>query len=98
MRRVEIALAACLLLTAVFTIAYWIDFYSAGRVQVSTEEWYVRFERAFPIADCWLAGCCVVGSLGLLSKRRWGILFSLLASSSLIYLAFLDVTFNVQNQ
>src|ERR1700722_13697334 len=66
MRRLEIALAVCLLLTAVLTTAYWVDVFSGGHVQVSTEEWYVRFERAFPAADCWMSCCCVIGGLGLL--------------------------------
>jgi len=87
-----------LIVTALFTICYWLDFYLRGGVQVIQEEWYIKFEKAFPAADLWMAACALLGAVGLLTEQTYGLLFSLLAASSLIFLALMDITFNVENK
>jgi hypothetical protein len=94
---VDTLLAVLLIVTAVVTVAYWIDFFVRGTVQAEDEEWYLRFERAFPAADAWLSVCSVVGAVGLLSDAGYGVAFGLLAGSALIFLGLLDVSFNLQN-
>ena len=91
-------LSVLLIVTALFTIYYWLDFYLRGGVQVIPEEWYIKFEKAFPVADLWMAACALLGAVGLLTEQTYGLLFSLLAASSLIFLAFMDITFNVENR
>ena len=86
-----------LILTGAVTVYYWVDFYTAGGVRVLEEEWYVKFEEAFPPADMWMAANCFLGAAGLLKRRSWGLLFSLLAASSLVFLALMDITFNLEN-
>ncbi len=92
-----ITLSVLLIGTAIGLIYYWIDFYIRGGVQVVNDEWYVRFQKAFPAADLWTAACALVGAIGLLTEQAYGLLFALLAASSLIFLGLMDVMFNIQN-
>jgi len=92
-----ITLSVLLIGTAAGVIYYWIDFYVRGGVHVAEEDWYIKFERAFPPADIWMSACALVGGIGLLTEQTFGILFSLLAASSLIFLGLMDITFNIQN-
>ncbi len=92
-----VVLAVLLIITALGIILYWLDFYLRGRVHVIKDEWYLRFERAFSLADLWMALCAIVGAIGLLSHQTYGLIFGLLTASSLIFLAVIDITFNIQN-
>lgn len=94
----NIFLAVLLIITALFTIYYWLDFYLRGTVRVIQEDWYIKFEKAFPIADLWMAACALLGAVGLLTEQTYGLLFSMLAASSLIFLALMDITFNIENK
>ena len=85
-------------MTAIFLIYYWIDFYLRKGVQVTQEEWYIKFQKAFPIADMWAAICALLGTVGLLTEQNYGLLFSILSASSVIFLALMDITFNVENK
>ena len=87
--------AAYLSLVAVGTTAYWIAFFTLGNVQVRTDEVYLAFERAFPLADAWMTACALIGAVGLWRGRSWGFLCGLLASSSLVFLGCLDVLFSL---
>jgi hypothetical protein len=91
-------LSILLFLTAILTIYFWVDFFFKGAVQVSKEEWYIKFESAFPIADFWMAACAIVGAIGILLGQSFGPFFALIAGSSLIFLALMDITFNIQNK
>ncbi len=92
-------LAVLLIITALGTIYYWADFYLRGGVQVLKEEWYIKFEKAFLVADLWgVSTCSLIGAVGLLTEQPYGLFFSLLASGSMIFLALMDITFNVENK
>lgn len=93
-------LAVLLLITAVVTVAYWVDFFVHGSVNVVDAEWYVKFERAFPAADAFMAISCAVSGVGLLagSPARVGVGFALVAAGALLFLGLLDVLFNVDNR
>jgi len=93
-----IILAALLIITALVTIYYWVDFFTGKGVHVIEEEWYIKFEKSFPIADLWgICACSLIGAAGLLTEQSYGPFFSLLAAGSLIFLALMDITFNIQN-
>jgi hypothetical protein len=86
---------AYLVVTALATFLYWLDFFTAGSVHVRQDAVYLAFERAFPLADAWMAGCSLLGAFGLWRRRPWGLLFGLLAASAQVFLACLDVLFNL---
>jgi hypothetical protein len=87
-----------LIMTAILLIYYWINFFLRKGVQVTQEEWYIKFQKAFPVADMWTAVCALLGAVGLWTEQNYGLLFSLLAASSLIFLALMDITFNAENK
>ena len=89
------AAAGYLALVAVLTTLYWFDFFTSGGVHVRDDAVYLAFERAFPLADAWMAACSLLGAIGLWSRRSWGLLFGLLAGSAQIFLACMDVLFNL---
>ena len=91
-------LAVLLIITALLTVYYWADFYLRGGVQVIEEEWYMKFEKAFVVADLWgITVCSLLGAVGLITEQAYGPFFSLLAAGSMIFLALMDITFNIQN-
>jgi hypothetical protein len=90
-------LAALLILSAVVTLLYWINYYSGGDVRVSDGRWYTAYEGSFPVADGWMAVCLFFAGIGLWMGRPWGARFGLLAGSALLYLAAMDITFDVEN-
>jgi hypothetical protein len=94
---VDIFFAILLLVTAVLTVAYWVDFFLHGTVNVVEEEWYIRFQQTFPVADAWMSACALVGAIGLLTGSDLGVAFSLVAAGALVFLGLMDVTFNVEN-
>ena len=99
MSLMTIILAVLLIITALFTIYYWTDFFTTGGVSVIEDEWYVKFEKAFVVADLWgISACSLLGAVGLLTGEPYGEFFSLLAAGSMIFLALMDITFNVENK
>lgn len=95
---IDLVLSALLIISAVGLVYYWVDFYIRKEVQVIQEEWYLKFQKAFSVADMWIVACALIGAVGLLSEQNYGLLFSLLAASSAIFLGLLDITFNIQNK
>lgn len=93
----DAVLGVLLVVTAVVTVAYWLDFFLRGTVQAVEEEWYLRFERAFPVADGWMAACSLVSAVGLFTGSSYGTVFGLLAAGALVFLGLMDLSFNLQN-
>ena len=91
-------IAVLLLVTAVGIVAYWVDFFVRGSVNVVDEEWYLKFERAFPAADGFTAGCAAIGGVGLLADAGYGTAFALVAAGGLVFLGLMDVAFNLENR
>ncbi len=90
-------LASLLILGAVVTAAYWLNYYIAGDVRVLPDVWYTYFEDAFVVADGWMALTMLLAGIGLWRGTRAGALFGLMAGSALLYLAGMDITFNVEH-
>ena len=95
---INLILSILLIISAIGLFYYWVDFYLRKGVQVIQEDWYLKFQKAFPVADMWVAACSLLGAVGLLTEQNYGLLFSLLAGSSLIFLALMDITFNIENK
>jgi len=90
-------LSGLLIISALVTVVYWVDYFVGGHVRTLDAPWYATFEDAFPVADGWMAATCFLAGLGLWRGRHWGALMGLLAGSALLYLAALDITFDVNN-
>lgn len=86
-----------LVITGVGTVAYWLDFFLRGTVQPVSEDWYLRFERTFPVADGWMALCSLVAAVGMFTGAGYAAVFGLLAAGALVFLGLMDLTFSLQN-
>lgn len=93
----DMVLGVLLVVSAVGTVAYWLDFFLRGTVQAVPEEWYLRFERAFPVADGWLVVCSLGAAVGLFTGGSYATAFGLLAAGAWVFLGLLDLSFNLQN-
>jgi len=84
-------------MTAVVTPLYWIAFFATGNLTPSPTDIGLRFEMAFPAADMWMAVAAALGAIGL--KRGWalGYPMAIAAAGSMLYLALMDVTFDLEN-
>jgi len=94
----DLILSVLLIISAIGLVYYWVGFYTRKGVQVIQEDWYLKFEKAFPVADMWIVACALIGAVGLLTEQNYGLLFSILAASSGIFLALIDITFNIENK
>ena len=91
------ALGVCLILTAVVTVAYWVDYFTSAEVAVVPARWYTAFESSFPVADAWMALTSLLAGIGFWRGSTWAGRLGLLAGSALLYLAAMDITFNLEN-
>jgi hypothetical protein len=90
-------LAVLLVLTGIGTLLYWANYFAAGDVRVSLERWYTAFEDSFPAADTWMALTALAAGIGLWRGAAWATRAGLLVGSALIFLAAMDITFNIEN-
>lgn len=97
MKLAERILGTLLIAGAVVTALYWWSFYFGGEVRTSEARWYTAFESSFPVADGWMALCMLVAGIGLWLGRAWGPRIGLMAGATLLYLAAMDSTFDVEN-
>lgn len=91
------AIIALLVLTAVGIVAYWASFFVGGAVQASQEQWYLVFQRTFPVPDGATAFCAAISAIGLYLRKQWAVLWGLIAAGGLMFLGLIDTSFNVQN-
>jgi hypothetical protein len=97
MRTAERILGAVLIVAAAVTAYYWWSYFHGGDVRVIDARWYTAFESSFPVADGWMALCSALAGIGFLTGNRYAAAFGLLAGSAIIYLACMDITFDVEN-
>jgi hypothetical protein len=97
MKVADRALAVLLIVGALVTALYWWSYFTGGDVMVLHDRWYTAFESSFPVADGWMALCMLAAGIGLWSGRPWGARAGLLAGSALLYLAAMDIAFDVEN-
>lgn len=84
-----------LLLFGVGVVLYWLLFYTSGDVNLNTSDAYLDFERAFTAADLMTGLLAVISAIGLLSGKEWGILFGLVASGGILFLGFMDISYDL---
>ena len=89
-------LPALLVITAIGILAYWADFFLSGTVKARQDNVYLSFQSAFPLADAWLTFCILMTVFNHFRREeRKKIFFGLLSSSSMIFLALIDIHFNL---
>lgn len=98
----DTALAWTLLVVAAVTALYWIVWYlvPGGQQDLSVlpnDVAHERFENAFLLADAWMAFAALMAGIRLLTnpKRATGWLY--MAGSAGLYLAGMDVLYDLQN-
>jgi hypothetical protein len=97
MRLAERVLGAFLIVAALVTAYYWWSYFTGGDVMVTNARWYKAFESSFPVADGWMSICAALAGIGLWLGRPWGPRFGLMAASAVLYLAAMDITFDIEN-
>jgi hypothetical protein len=97
MKIAERIVGTLLLIGAAVTLFYWWSYFSGGDVMVLRARWYTAFESSFPVADAWMALCMAMAGIGFLVRRRFAASFGLMAGAALLYLAAMDITFDVEN-
>jgi hypothetical protein len=81
------------------TVAYWVVWFGVNRSWLATVDTpsYYAFENAFPASDAWMAVTAALGALALQRRRASALLWMLLAGSASVYLAGMDVLFDLEN-
>jgi hypothetical protein len=81
------------------TLAYWIVWFGIDRSWLATADTpaYYAFENAFPVADGWMAVTGALGAVALQRRKASALLWILLAGSAALYLAEMDVLFDLEN-
>jgi hypothetical protein len=97
MRTTERTVGALLVIGALVTLFYWWSYFTGGDVMTTHERWYTAFESSFPVADGLMSVCMLVSGYGFLRQRRFAAPAGLMAGAALLYLAAMDITFNVEN-
>lgn len=79
-------------------IAYWVAWYAdRSLVASNTRTAYYEFENAFPLADAWLAVCCLGAILGLRARSGLALLWLLMAGGAAFYLFGMDVLYDLEH-
>jgi hypothetical protein len=84
---------------ALATLAYWVIWFGVDRRWLANADTpsYYAFENAFPAADAWMAVTGALGAIALQRRRASALLWMLLAGSASIYLAGMDILFDLEN-
>ncbi len=95
---IRYVVVALLVVGAVLIVVYWILYFFAGGMEVLSDIWYTRYEDAFPVADAWLTVLALVAAYFLLRRNdRMAPFFLAAAGSAGLFLAFMDITFDLEN-
>ena len=82
----------------VLDVAYWVAWYAdRSLVASNTRPAYYEFENAFPLADAWLAICCLGGLVGLRARSGLALLWLLMAGGAAVYLFGMDVLYDLEH-
>lgn len=93
-RRVTWILAVVIVLD----VAYWVAWYAdRSLVASNTRPAYYEFENAFPLADGWLAICCLGALLALRTRSATALLWLLMAGGAAVYLFGMDVLYDLEH-
>ena len=87
-----------LAIVIVLDVAYWVAWYAdRSLVASNTRPAYYEFENAFPLADGWLAICCLGALLALRARSATALLWLLMAAGAAVYLFGMDVLYDLEH-
>jgi hypothetical protein len=84
-------------IAALVTPLYWIVFFAGGHLAPSANDVGMHYEIAFPAADIWMAIAAGIGAIALRRRSLLGYPMAFAAAGSMLYLALLDITFDLEN-
>jgi hypothetical protein len=84
-------------MTVIVTPLYWIIFFATMNLTPAPTDVGLRFELAFPAADMWMALAAALGAIGLRRGWRLGYPMAAATAGALLYLALMDITFDLEN-
>ena len=91
-------LITVLVAVVVIDVAYWVAWYAdRSLVASNTRSAYYEFENAFPLADGWLALCCVGAILSLRRASPVALMWLILAAGAGMYLFGMDVLYDLEH-
>ncbi|MHA1227885.1 MAG: hypothetical protein ACTSPV_14155 [Candidatus Hodarchaeales archaeon] len=81
-----------------FWIGWFLDiFKSVTPSEVPLYDIYFAFESSFPIPDTWIVLSLLLSAIGIYKNKTYGEVFAASAGGSLIFLALIDISFNIQH-
>jgi hypothetical protein len=78
--------------------AYWAEFFTSGRVRTSEDRAYVDFERAFPLADAYMAAAYMAAGLLLSRQRPEAVPVGIAAGSAMVFLGGMDLLYDLEHR
>lgn len=82
---------------AAATAAYWIEFFTSGRVRTSEDQSYVDFERAFPLADGYMSAVYAATAWLLWRQKPGAVPAGLAAGGAMVFLGCMDLLYDLQH-
>jgi hypothetical protein len=89
--------AAAMAVVGLSIVAYWVEFFSSGKVRTSEDQAYVDFERAFPLADAYMAAGFLAAAELLRRRRPAAVPVGIAAGSAMVFLGAMDTLYNLQH-
>jgi hypothetical protein len=84
-------------LTGLTTVAYWIEYFTSGKVRTSDDPAYVDFENAFPLADAYMAASFLAAAWLLRRQRGAAVPVGIAAGSAMVFLGAMDTLYNLEH-
>lgn len=84
-------------IVAFATIGYWVEFFTSKRVRTSDDPAYVDFERAFVLADSYMAAAFLLAARRLAKERPEAVPVGIAAGSAMTFLGGMDLLYNLQH-
>ncbi|MHA1971496.1 MAG: hypothetical protein ACTSW1_00805 [Candidatus Hodarchaeales archaeon] len=83
-------------------IIFWIGWFIGPFKSVSPNDTtlyntYIAFESSFPLPDTWIVISLLASAQGIYKNMNYGKVFAASAGGSLIFLALIDISFNIQH-
>ena len=93
----EIVVAILQIIIAIGIIGFWLYFFKFENKNPERTAVYLGFERSFPVADLgWITPLLIISAVGLFLEEPFGIFFTVMSGSALVFLGLLDISFNLQ--